>query len=96
MCNVKGIYISHLHADHHLGLIGFLQGRRLALKKLGIDRPPVVLFAPKEILTWLNFYDCCFESVLNEFELVPNQDMVMENWGLTFADVLSFTVLGLK
>lgn len=76
LANVNAVYVSHLHADHHIGLIGFLQGRRRALKSLGIPGNPILLFAPKQILAWLSFYDRCFESIVEEFDLVANGDLV--------------------
>lgn len=34
MLNLKAIYVSHLHADHHLGFIGIIKGRRRAIENL--------------------------------------------------------------
>lgn len=79
LTNVEAVYISHLHADHHIGLIGLLQGRREALNRLNIDKCPLYLFAPKQILAWLNFYDRCFESVADEYILVPNDQLLLND-----------------
>ncbi|CAG9773790.1 unnamed protein product [Ceutorhynchus assimilis] len=79
LANIDAIYISHLHADHHIGLIGVLQARKKALDKLNIDRSPLHLFAPKQIMTWLNFYDKYFESIEDEYVLVANGEIVLNN-----------------
>lgn len=76
LASIKAVYISHLHADHHIGLIGFLQGRRKALNKLGKPEEPIYLLAPKQILNWLIFYDRCFENISNEYVIIPNSDLV--------------------
>lgn len=77
LCNLKGIYVSHLHADHHIGLVGLLQGRRRALNALNItNKKPLLLLAPKQIGAWLNFYDKCFEDIYEEYDLVPNQELI--------------------
>jgi ribonuclease Z len=77
LSKTKAIYISHLHADHHLGLIGLLQGRRKALQKLNQECEPLYLFAPAQIMWWLDFYDKCFENIEEEFVLVPNGELLL-------------------
>ncbi|XP_053607367.1 zinc phosphodiesterase ELAC protein 2 isoform X4 [Plodia interpunctella] len=79
--SVRAIYISHLHADHHIGLISVLQARRQAFK----DHPtqechspyePVHLLAPGQIMSWLNMYDLQFEKIRHDFNLIPNQSLL--------------------
>lgn len=76
LANINAVYISHLHADHHIGLVGLLQGRKRAIKTLRVYRDPVMLFAPKQILAWLNFYDRYFEEITADFELISNLELV--------------------
>ncbi|KAI8435659.1 hypothetical protein MSG28_003922 [Choristoneura fumiferana] len=76
---LKAIYISHLHADHHIGLIGVLQARFEAFLTPSEASQPVYLLAPGQIVTWLTIYDQHFERITNEFTLVPNQTLVSEN-----------------
>lgn len=76
LSKIKAVFISHLHADHHIGLIGLLQGRRRALNLLSKKEDPVYLFAPKQILNWLIFYDRCFENICEEYVIIPNSDLV--------------------
>ncbi|CAG4979541.1 unnamed protein product [Colias eurytheme] len=76
---LKAIYISHLHADHHIGLIGVLQARREALDEVSDSETepaqPLYLMAPGQIVTWLSKYDQQFESIRGEFTLIPNQNL---------------------
>lgn len=71
LSNLRMVYISHLHADHHIGLIGLLKGRA---DLLGPTKP-IYLLAPQQIMTWLQFYHIRFEDILSYFRLVPNADL---------------------
>ncbi|XP_057654659.1 ribonuclease Z, mitochondrial isoform X1 [Diorhabda carinulata] len=79
LANIDAIYISHLHADHHIGLIGVLQGRKQAIEELKLEKDPCFLFAPKQIMAWLYFYDKYFENIRSEFELIANGDLDLNN-----------------
>ncbi|XP_055545892.1 ribonuclease Z, mitochondrial [Wyeomyia smithii] len=70
---IKAVYISHLHADHHLGLFGLFQMRR---KLLGVSGEKLLLFAPEQMSYWLRLYDCRFESLREEYVLVKNADLI--------------------
>lgn len=74
LSNLVAVYISHLHADHHLGLFGLLQGRQYSLKQLGATKDnhePILLIAPHQISYWLKMYHLNFESIRSGYELVP-------------------------
>ncbi|XP_050085993.1 ribonuclease Z, mitochondrial [Anopheles aquasalis] len=71
--SLKAVYISHLHADHHLGLIGLLQTRR---KLFGDSCEPLLLLAPEQISYWLRLYDCRFENIHKDYVLIKNADML--------------------
>ncbi|CAH0719588.1 unnamed protein product, partial [Brenthis ino] len=75
---LKAIYISHLHADHHIGLIGILQARREALNEVSAEGAASALYllAPGQIVSWLSVYDQRFERIRNEFTLIPNQSLL--------------------
>ncbi|XP_014276351.1 ribonuclease Z, mitochondrial isoform X1 [Halyomorpha halys] len=73
--SLRAVYVSHLHADHHIGLIGILQNRPQ-------DAPPLFLFAPSQIMTWLKLYEEYFENILQYFILVPNTDMFYTHYKL--------------
>ncbi|XP_022237059.1 zinc phosphodiesterase ELAC protein 2-like isoform X2 [Limulus polyphemus] len=69
---ISCIFVSHLHADHHLGLIEVLKARNLAFIQQGERNSPVDLLAPKQIIHWLQNYHSRYEPVLHLFRLVPN------------------------
>lgn len=70
---LRAIYVSHLHADHHIGLIGVLQERRAVV---GATAAPVLLLAPQQIAEWLYFYDRNIEPLEPEYELLSNGALV--------------------
>ncbi|XP_013108117.2 ribonuclease Z, mitochondrial [Stomoxys calcitrans] len=87
--NLKIIYISHLHADHHIGLIGLLT-ERLKLETNAEEKfQKVMVMAPKQIEPWLNFYQECIHNIKESYELVGNADMLNEPLDLskTHADL---------
>ncbi|XP_011865052.1 PREDICTED: ribonuclease Z, mitochondrial [Vollenhovia emeryi] len=69
---IKAVYVSHMHADHHIGLIGLLRER----KKVTDD--PLYLFAPGAISTWLQMYHKRFESILHRITLISNSEFFMD------------------
>ncbi|XP_047995037.1 ribonuclease Z, mitochondrial isoform X4 [Leguminivora glycinivorella] len=76
---LKAIYISHLHADHHIGLIGVLQARAAAFTNAPEKNVPLLLLAPGQIVTWLTKYDKQFEKIAAEYMLIPNQNLMNPN-----------------
>ncbi|XP_053984927.1 ribonuclease Z, mitochondrial-like [Hylaeus volcanicus] len=70
---IKAVYISHIHADHHLGVIGLLQER----KKYTNDR--LFLLGPCLLITWLNIYDTEYERISYLFTFVDNGDLYTKN-----------------
>jgi len=77
LSDLKAIYVSHLHADHHIGLIGILSVRQ-KMKASGLLKldQPIYLLAPVQIMTWLNFYHRRFTELNEEFQIVSNLDLV--------------------
>ncbi|XP_012284418.1 ribonuclease Z, mitochondrial [Orussus abietinus] len=71
LLTIKAVYVSHLHADHHIGLIGFLKEREKLTKE------PVFLLAPQQISAWLPYYHARFELILNNFQLIHNADLTL-------------------
>ncbi|KIW54931.1 hypothetical protein PV05_07254 [Exophiala xenobiotica] len=69
--NLKGVWISHLHADHHLGTVTILQAAMSARKRLsGPERPPPdppCLISEVNMIDYMNDYQSvlglCTESL---------------------------------
>ncbi|KAJ8727934.1 hypothetical protein PYW08_016319 [Mythimna loreyi] len=81
---LSAIYISHLHADHHIGLIGVIQARRDAMKEISqaegaAPPPPLYLLAPGQIVTWLTLYHSQFERLRADYTLIPNQNLLHDH-----------------
>lgn len=95
---IKAVYISHLHADHHIGtfesapqsdgqfthphlnncilqsgLFGVIQMRKRLRDPKDL---PIILMAPIEINSWLQFYDKNVENICDELTVVPNGSLV--------------------
>ena len=73
MTKLRAVFVSHLHADHHIGLVGLLKARKEALHGV---QSPLYLIAPRQIMSWLKLYHRCFEPVTDEFVLIPNGEVV--------------------
>lgn len=71
---IKGVFVSHLHADHFSGLTELL---RLRKKYLDPDRKPLILLCPKANLkSWLFFYDNVIEAIHDDLVFVENENLV--------------------
>ncbi|XP_022232324.2 ribonuclease Z, mitochondrial [Drosophila obscura] len=69
---LQAVYVSHLHADHHIGLIGLLRERR----QLAPKAPPLLLLAPRQIEPWLQFYHRQIEEIEDAYTLVGNGELL--------------------
>lgn len=67
---LRFIFVSHLHADHHLGLIQILNYRR----KLTDEK--AFLIAPAQISPWLTFYNYSIEEIFSTFDFFACADLV--------------------
>jgi len=70
--HLKAIFVSHLHADHHMGLINILLARQ-GLKCL--ER--LLIVAPVNIKHYLSYYHANFEPVLTKVDLVANEALIL-------------------
>ncbi|XP_029293167.1 zinc phosphodiesterase ELAC protein 2 isoform X2 [Cottoperca gobio] len=72
LSNISTVFISHLHADHHTGLLMLLYQRERALTALGKTFSPVYLVAPVQIMHWLNLYHNSCEEICKHINHIPN------------------------
>uniref|UniRef100_A0A4W6FJ99 Zinc phosphodiesterase ELAC protein 2 n=1 Tax=Lates calcarifer TaxID=8187 RepID=A0A4W6FJ99_LATCA len=72
LSKISTVFISHLHADHHTGLLNLLYQRERAMTTLGKEFSPIYLIAPVQIMTWLNRYHDHCEEILSHINVVPN------------------------
>ncbi|XP_037544598.1 zinc phosphodiesterase ELAC protein 2 [Nematolebias whitei] len=75
LSKISTVFISHLHADHHTGLLKLLYQRRRALTSLGKTFSPIFLVAPSQIMLWLGHYHNYCEEILHHFNLISNMSL---------------------
>ncbi|KEP63987.1 UNVERIFIED_CONTAM: ribonuclease z, putative [Hammondia hammondi] len=61
--SIRVVFISHCHADHHLGVCCLLEFRAAMFPEL---LPPLVI-APAKLQAWLSFYDCRVTRIPHRF-----------------------------
>ncbi|KAL7736223.1 hypothetical protein ACLKA6_002902 [Drosophila palustris] len=73
MRQLQAVYVSHLHADHHIGLIALLTERQQLEPE---PEQPLLLLAPRQIEPWLQFYNRQIESIADAYTLVANGELL--------------------
>ncbi|EFA77153.1 hypothetical protein PPL_12361 [Heterostelium album PN500] len=74
--NLDLIWISHNHADHHLGTPLMIE--RINQVRKGLNLPAVVLIAPSEIVDWLQGLTQVLHATHNGFEFDKQDRLVDE------------------
>ncbi|CAH3015232.1 unnamed protein product [Porites evermanni] len=77
LSQVKCVFISHIHADHHLGLIRILQKRDTLGKEVSCD--PLLVIGPDKIGQWLTEYNTMCEDI--NYRFVDSSDLVVQRDG---------------
>ena len=61
---LKAIYVSHLHADHHLGMLQIIKARA------ALTSDPLILIIPPAVTKWLQHYNQSVERVNDNIQIV--------------------------
>jgi ribonuclease Z len=80
---IKAVWISHPHADHHLGILRLLEER----KGLVGDRDPLVLIAPPNILAFLQEYESVEPRMADSYIFLDCRDISTNNNGNNDANI---------
>uniref|UniRef100_A0AAY5EPU2 Zinc phosphodiesterase ELAC protein 2 n=1 Tax=Electrophorus electricus TaxID=8005 RepID=A0AAY5EPU2_ELEEL len=75
LSKLSTVFVSHMHADHHTGLINVLLQRERALNSLGKSFTPVYLIAPTAIMTWLSQYHDHCQEILSHINFIPAKSL---------------------
>jgi ribonuclease Z len=73
--DVKALYISHLHADHHLGSIAFLKEQRQLLRAAGQGDRPTYVVAPDRFWHWLSDFSSVEDFGIESLIFIPNEGL---------------------
>uniref|UniRef100_A0A096P2Y8 Zinc phosphodiesterase ELAC protein 2 n=1 Tax=Papio anubis TaxID=9555 RepID=A0A096P2Y8_PAPAN len=69
--SLAAVFVSHLHADHHTGLLNILLQRERALASLGKPFHPLLVVAPTQLKAWLQQYHNQCQEVLYHVSMIP-------------------------
>lgn len=68
---LAAVFVSHLHADHHTGLLNILLQRERALASLGEPFHPLLVVAPTQLRAWLQKYHNQCQQILHHVSMIP-------------------------
>uniref|UniRef100_A0ACB8EJV4 Zinc phosphodiesterase ELAC protein 2 n=2 Tax=Sphaerodactylus townsendi TaxID=933632 RepID=A0ACB8EJV4_9SAUR len=71
LCNIGAVFLSHIHADHHTGLLNILLHRHRTFMARGQPYSPVLVVAPTQIMTWLHQYNDHCQEILEHISMIP-------------------------
>uniref|UniRef100_A0A915HM66 ribonuclease Z n=1 Tax=Romanomermis culicivorax TaxID=13658 RepID=A0A915HM66_ROMCU len=72
LTNIKFIFISHLHADHQMGLFSILSRRKEAFEKLNLNYEPVFIVGPADLFKIHFLYSKYIDDVMPLAKRVPS------------------------
>ncbi|XP_016041972.1 zinc phosphodiesterase ELAC protein 2 isoform X2 [Erinaceus europaeus] len=69
--SLAAVFVSHMHADHHTGLIHILLERERALASLEKPFHPLLVVAPKQLGAWIHQYHNQCQQILHHMSMIP-------------------------
>ncbi|CAG8752730.1 5108_t:CDS:10, partial [Rhizophagus irregularis] len=72
--NLKCIFISHMHADHHLGIVRVLKKWNEIHK--GVDDATISVFGPSRLQKWLDEYSDVEDIGFSKVKFTDNKDLL--------------------
>jgi ribonuclease Z len=75
LLDIKVLYISHLHADHHLGSISLIKEQRRLLCAAGNGNRKTFVVAPNRFWIWLNEYSAIEDIGQKHLVFISNEQL---------------------
>ncbi|CAG8709460.1 21706_t:CDS:10, partial [Rhizophagus irregularis] len=72
--SLKCIFISHMHADHHLGIVRVLKKWNEIYK--GVDDATISVFGPSRLRKWLDEYSDVEDIGFSKVKFIDNKDLL--------------------
>ncbi|XP_063817024.1 zinc phosphodiesterase ELAC protein 2 [Pseudophryne corroboree] len=79
LSQLSAVFISHIHADHHTGLIRILLEREKALISLGKPFSPILVIGPTILMSWLNQYNDNCQEFLHNINFIPSRALMEDS-----------------
>ena len=76
LAKLSCVYISHMHADHHLGLINIIQARA---REVGDPGEKLVIISTDRLMPFLTYYHTKFEPLLDQCEFIKCERLILYN-----------------
>jgi ribonuclease Z len=78
--SIRAVWISHPHADHHLGIL------RLLAERNSITSDPLVLIAPPNLLAFLEEYEAVDPSISGSYIFMDCRDITPKSQSSSWAE----------
>ncbi len=88
LVKVKAVFITHLHADHHVGTYTFINKRKKAFEKLGLKYEKLFLCAPPNLFSYFKMVDGVCNSDIESDSLFLSAVNLIDNQWLNQSDTI--------